>query len=686
MTRDWVDSLGHFFPYIVWLCAAIAASPPYIFSSERALSTPGNFLALRLHGPDKPLFKVGGQYINSTSVSIIEGTNISIECLGDSNPLAAVTWNNEYSLQNGVWLNFTNIGRNIDGVFKCALENTMKASDNNERYGGNESYLNLEILTPPTTPIISYSGYHIAKNITIIDERIYDFYCTSSGKPSPQIYWKLLNNTTEHDVLQIRNVGALHNSTITCCAKNLMIPAVGVPEHGLECTHLNMIVLHKPTFAFNDTYDVKENDSFNVTCTQQNINTVVTWMRQGYEKWSERHNKIYWPDVRRENAGNYTCKLRYSIADSFMHFISNDSEHSFHLNVEYPASVITFEAVGHSDSIVVNENKSMTFRCYATGNPSPMIQIKNNNRVQKQRNAASLGYSENMTCAHTGKYSCYAKNIINDEESKSKDIDVVVKCSPRPASNMSPEFNITTTLHSTVILNFTVIAYPVPKPSDFVWKKYFTQHDIGRYMLSVGNGVGDAWNQTFFVWMKAARAVSTLNSDVLLQLIGAGCGTLLLLAATVLVCVCRKRKMQENSVANTRNVALLVCKRRTRHEDQMYITAVGVLEHEPLTASQDQMYITAVGVLEHEPPTASQDQMYITAVGVLEHEPLTASQGNGQVGQSDTGSVSNAVHKFSTFKVLQDSLEVETAVVEEDKHYAEIINLLVAPTTTPNSL
>ncbi|XP_052240383.1 hemicentin-2-like [Dreissena polymorpha] len=615
----------------------------------------------------------------------------------------------------------------------------MKASDNNERYGGNESYLNLEILTPPTTPIISYSGYHIAKNITIIDERIYDFYCTSSGKPSPQIYWKLLNNTTEHDVLQIRNVGALHNSTITCCAKNLMIPAVGVPEHGLECTHLNMIVLHKPTFAFNDTYDVKENDSFNVTCTQQNINTVVTWMRQGYEKWSERHNKIYWPDVRRENAGNYTCKLRYSIADSFMHFISNDSEHSFHLNVEYPASVITFEAVGHSDSIVVNENKSMTFRCYATGNPSPMIQIKNNNRVQKQRNAASLGYSENMTCAHTGKYSCYAKNIINDEESKSKDIDVVVKCSPRPASNMSPEFNITTTLHSTVILNFTVIAYPVPKPSDFVWKKCdveesngtfncflltdgwqykistvdltsyltisdFTQHDIGRYMLSVGNGVGDAWNQTFFVWMKAARAVSTLNSDVLLQLIGAGCGTLLLLAATVLVCVCRKRKMQENSVANTRNVALLVCKRRTRHEDQMYITAVGVLEHEPLTASQDQMYITAVGVLEHEPPTASQDQMYITAVGVLEHEPPTASQdqmyitavgvlehepptasqGNGQLGQSDTSSVSNAVHKCSTFKVLQDSSEVETVAGEEDKHYAEIIDLLVAPTTIPN--
>ncbi|XP_052238788.1 uncharacterized protein LOC127850076 isoform X2 [Dreissena polymorpha] len=143
-----------------------------------------------------------------------------------------------------------------------------------------------------------------------------------------------------------------------------------------------------------------------------------------------------------------------------------------------------------------------------------------------------------------------------------------------------------------------------------------------------------------YIYLIAARSVSTLNPDVLLPLIGAGCGALMFLTLTVLVCVCRKRKMRENSVANKRN------KRRTRNEDQMYITAVGVLEH----------------------------------------EPLTASQGNGQVGQSDTSSVSNAVHKFSTFKVLQDSSEVETVAGEEDKHYAEIIDLLVAPTTTPNSL
>ncbi|KAH3694192.1 hypothetical protein DPMN_081632 [Dreissena polymorpha] len=84
--------------------------------------------------------------------------------------------------------------------------------------------------------------------------------------------------------------------------------------------------------------------------------------------------------------------------------------------------------MGYSDSILVNENESVTFRCNATGNHSPNIRIINKSGVQKQRNGGFLGYMENMTCANTGKYSCYAKNILNEEESKSKNINVVVKC------------------------------------------------------------------------------------------------------------------------------------------------------------------------------------------------------------------------------------------------------------------
>ncbi|KAH3694205.1 hypothetical protein DPMN_081645 [Dreissena polymorpha] len=46
---------------------------------------------------------------------------------------------------------------------------------------------------------------------------------------------------------------------------------------------------------------------------------------------------------------------------------------------------------------------------------------------------------------------------------------------------MSSEFNATTTLHSTVILMFTVIAYPVPKPSNFVWKKCDVEESKGTF-------------------------------------------------------------------------------------------------------------------------------------------------------------------------------------------------------------
>ncbi|KAH3736950.1 hypothetical protein DPMN_043526 [Dreissena polymorpha] len=112
---------------------------------------------------------------------------------------------------------------------------------------------------------------------------------------------------------------------------------------------------------------------------------------------------------------------------------------------------------------------------------------------------------------------------------------------------MPSELNFTTTLHSIVILNFTVIAYPEPQPSDYVWKKCdveesnghlqcfplvdeghfnvsivdltsyltisdFIQHDIGRYVLTVQNGVGNAWNQTFLVVIKGTHYVSSIFS------------------------------------------------------------------------------------------------------------------------------------------------------------------------------
>ncbi|KAH3694199.1 hypothetical protein DPMN_081639 [Dreissena polymorpha] len=112
---------------------------------------------------------------------------------------------------------------------------------------------------------------------------------------------------------------------------------------------------------------------------------------------------------------------------------------------------------------------------------------------------------------------------------------------------MLSELNFTTTLHSTVILSFTVISNPEPQPSDYVWKKCdveesighlqcfslvdeghlnvsivdltsnltisdFIQHDIGRYVLTVQNGVCDAWNQTFLVVIKGIQYVSSIFS------------------------------------------------------------------------------------------------------------------------------------------------------------------------------
>ncbi|XP_052238784.1 uncharacterized protein LOC127850074 isoform X2 [Dreissena polymorpha] len=143
----------------------------------------------------------------------------------------------------------------------------------------------------------------------------------------------------------------------------------------------------------------------------------------------------------------------------------------------------------------------------------------------------------------------------------------------------------------------------------------FGPETIGRSNLSIQLVVQDARSNSLPTW------------DLLFSLIGAGCG-LLLLAAIVLACVCRTRKIREISVANKRNVELQPCKERKRVEDFDDVV---------------------------------ENPMYISADDVLAHEH-SSSQANGQVGQTKIYSSPYDVHK------------VENVVDEVYNHYAEIID------------
>ncbi|KAH3735109.1 hypothetical protein DPMN_041571, partial [Dreissena polymorpha] len=128
-----------------------------------------------------------------------------------------------------------------------------------------------------------------------------------------------------------------------------------------------------------------------------------------------------------------------------------------------------------------------------------------------------------------------------------------------------------------------------------------------------------------------ARSSPLRTSDLLLSLIGAGCGTLLLLAAIVLVCVCRTRKMRDfDDVV----------------ENPMYISADDVLANEQ-SASQDD---------------AVENPMYISVDDIGQKKVAKQANAKGQVEKNKMYNIPYDVHK------------VDTVVDEEDNHYAEIID------------
>ena len=77
-------------------------------------------------------FSVPAKVTNITGIKTIqEGTNLLLNCKTSGKPAPNITWTKERlvlqgnteSLQQGAWLNISNIGRNESGTFYCKAYN-----------------------------------------------------------------------------------------------------------------------------------------------------------------------------------------------------------------------------------------------------------------------------------------------------------------------------------------------------------------------------------------------------------------------------------------------------------------------------------------------------------------------------------------------------------------------------------
>ncbi|WAR05465.1 NPHN-like protein [Mya arenaria] len=153
--------------------------------------------------------------------------------------------------------------------------------------------------------------------------------------------------------------------------------------------------------------------------------------------------------------------------------------------------------------VTKSEYSNVTFTCKVDSNPLASITIRKENEIRRSvYPSKQLEYSiANLSCWDAGLYTCDS--------------------TPRRPPGMDIKLNFTARQHENTKLQYTVFAFPVPSPSQFVWKRCSSsiicsnlsnlsgktevttsglssnltildidKDDYGMYRISIDNGIG----------------------------------------------------------------------------------------------------------------------------------------------------------------------------------------------------
>ncbi|XP_052806235.1 nephrin-like [Mya arenaria] len=240
--------------------------------------------------------------------------------------------------------------------------------------------------------------------------------------------------------------------------------------------------------------------------------TGVAWVKQNTPN-------LTIPNVQRSDETTYTCNVSSVLRPTTT--IQYDTA-TFHLNVFYGAEHLVLQLNNISNaSVEIEEHSSNHMRCLLESDPgSDMALTKDGKTIITRSGVHQLTHDLQAECSDAGVYTCTGYNQYGAADNAS--LHLFVKCSARPSAGVTVQLNFTARQHENATLFYKIVAYPVPKPSQFVWKRCTNRsscdllpedfnkfkintvrlssnltvldvqiEDYGMYQLSVSNGVGD---------------------------------------------------------------------------------------------------------------------------------------------------------------------------------------------------
>ncbi|XP_052803739.1 hemicentin-1-like isoform X2 [Mya arenaria] len=429
-----------------------------------------------LYGPDTPVCTSNNINVSSL-MRVIVGSTFSIFCTADSEPSPS-----RYVLSgpgvNNTELQLTGIKRIQAGSYTVEVSNNMSATGSESPVTGrNSSKFNIDILYTPSVPTIRVDGKAVQGTVKIIEGNSKVFNCSTESNPASNYSWTYPRGSGSNSVLQVNDFKhGPDDGVYTCTAQNRLEPSFGSFKNGLNMTTITVNVLYGPKVITLQDNSVVRGKKFEYRCLYEPGNSSsmsFEWTRSGTTAhWTNQITQnLTIPNVQRSDEANYTCKVSGVLEEplTLETMVKNDTA-TFHLDVMYGAEKVQLLLNNNlSTPVEIEENSTNNLLCLVEGNPAPhMFIAKDGKTILERPEVNQLTHVMKAECSDTGVYNCSGYNQYGTADNAS--VRLFVKCSARQPPGVDVKLNYIARQHANVTLSFTIVAYPVPEPSDFVWK------------------------------------------------------------------------------------------------------------------------------------------------------------------------------------------------------------------------